>query len=607
MRFKLIKLTNTVLGFILTLLLLVPVVKAQQSVQVEPVIETEFRRVLSLYRAKNYQAAFDGFQALVNARVLHQRMTASLLMAGKSLYQLGRYAEAMPYLERLIGRFPQSKYVDDAYYEMGACHYRLNDYFDGAKNFLKAADWSKNPKLEDRSKKVAAFVLRNKLSRQDLQNLLQFSQGETSAALVTLELSQKEISAGSMDEAVKLLRNYKSQHDSREYAAQIDQLLKKAESAGTGVVKVGVVLPLSGNYSEQGLGILRGIKFAHTQNSNNPSSIQLVIRNSESDMVKAVKAVQNLVHGENVRVIIGDLDSQTTAGIGALASVTGVPVLAPAATENGVASVGYGVYQMNSDLEEKGKTLAEYAINKLGLRTFATLAPADEYGQQMTASFTSTVDELGGRIVAQSWYYDSPQDLSRQFKSIRDAAFSRDTTDVTQLMIEAQRKGEDLDERDIPVLSIDGMFLPVYSEDIKYVAPQLALNNIRAQILGGEYWDTLENLSSAQVQRYVNGAIFVSDYFPDEDSRAFRDFRTEFRLKMKKTPERWEVFGYDAYNLIKHVTETGARNSEQIMESLNSLSNYNGIKGEISFQGNDRVNKEVNVLQFVNNRIVKYQ
>lgn len=599
---------NQPFRFILPLLLFVISARAQESVQVEPVVETEFKRVLRLYRAQDYQAAFDGFQALVNARVLHQRMTASLLMTGKSLYQLGRYAEAIPYFQRLIGRFPQSRYVDDAYYEIGACHFRLKDYVDAAKNFLWVADWSKDPKLSERSKEVASFMLRSKLSRSDLDSLLQFSQGETSAALVTLEFAKKELNAGSAEKAARLLKNFKSQHDSREYAAQIDQLLKKAESAGSGIVKVGVVLPLTGYYSEQGLGVLRGIKFAHSKNSNNSaSSIQLVIRNSESDMVKAVKAVQNLVHQENVRVIIGDLDSQTTAGIGALASVANVPILAPAATENGVASVGDGVYQMNSDLEEKGEALAEYAINKLGLRTFATLAPADEYGQQMTASFSSTVDALGGRIVAQSWYYGSPQDLSRQFKSIREAAFSRDTTNVTQLIIDARRQGQDLDERDIPVLSIDGMFLPIYSEDIKYVAPQFALNNIRAQILGGEYWDELENLKSAQVQRYVNGAIFVSDYFPDEDSRSFRDFRTEFRLQMKKTPERWEVFGYDAYNLIKHVVETGANSREEINNALNSQTNYQGIKGEISFQGNNRVNKKVNFLQFVNDRIIKHQ
>jgi len=262
-------------------------------------------------------------------------------------------------------------------------------------------------------------------------------------------------------------------------------------------------------------------------------------------MITAIKATRNLIQREHVRAIIGELESELSAGIGALASVDNVPLVAPTASENGVASVGEAIYQLNSDLERKGAALAEYAFRQLGLRTFATLAPADGYGQQLTASFTSRIDELGGRIIAQSWYYGDAQDLSRQFKMIREAAFHYDSTDVEKMIEEAEKEGEDLEEKDIPVLSIDAVFFPVYSEHIPYVAPQFALSNIQAQILGGEYWDDADLLRRAQIAPYVDGAIFVSDYFPQEDDPEFRNFRTQFRLKMKRTPERWEIFGYD--------------------------------------------------------------
>ncbi|MFQ5752171.1 MAG: penicillin-binding protein activator, partial [bacterium] len=340
-------------------------------------------------------------------------------------------------------------------------------------------------------------------------------------------------------------------------------------------------------------------------NSNIP--VQLVIRDSQSNMIRAIHEIKRFITQENVRVVIGELESEVTAGIGALASVEHIPVIGPAATENDVASVGETVYQLNSNLERKGEALAQYAFNTLGLRTFATLAPGDEYGQQLTDSFTATIDHLGGRIIAQSWYYGSPEDLSRQFKSIREAAFHYDSTDVAKLLREAEEKGEDLEEKDIPVLSIDGIFFPIYSEDLKYVAPQFALSNIQTQILGGEYWDNLETLKEPQIEPYINGAIFVSDYFPDEDSREFRRFRNEFRMKMKRTPERWEVFGYDAFNVVNEVIKNGARTSQKINQKLSSLSEFKGMKGNISFKGNHRVNKEVHFLQFINGKIIKHQ
>jgi branched-chain amino acid transport system substrate-binding protein len=572
-----------------------------------PEVESKFRKALAAYESKQYRAALTKFEDLSNSQIIHQRMTASLLMMGKSLYKLGQFSNAISYFEKLIEKFPESRYVDDAYYGRATSNFRLNEYFKSVKDLLWVTDWGSRV-LANKSKKLATQIMQSDLGLSELQDLLKFANGENSSALVTLQLSKKEILVGSSQRAISLLKDYKKKYGSSAYLPQIDQLLDEAEGFADRPIKVGVILPLTGYYGQEGLGVLRGIKYAQKQSQNDSDvPVQLVVRDSESNMIKAIKETKRLINDGNVRVVIGELESEVSASIGALASLEHVPVLAPAATENQVASVGESVFQLNSDLERKGEALAELAFKELELRTFATLAPADEYGLQMTASFTSKIDQLGGRIIAQRWYYGSPEDLSRQFKAIRDAAFHFDSTDVENIIRMAEEEGEELEERDIPVESIDGIFLPVYSDDIRYVAPQFALANIQAQILGGEYWDNIEILKESQVQRYVNGVIFVSDYFPDEESREFRDFRSDFRLKMRKTPERWEVFGYDAFSVIKEVINAGAKTGQEIAQRLSSLSEYKGLKGKISFKGNNRVNEEVNFLQFINGKIVKLE
>lgn len=568
--------------------------------------ETEFQNALATYRSGDYRAAFSAFETLADANVLHQRMTAALLMAGKSLYHLKRYSDATSYFDQLIRKFPRSDYVDDATYFRGACHYQQGAYFRAARSFLWVIDRSPNAQLVDKSKKIARAIIFSELSLSEAQNLMRHANSERGAGIVTLGLAQKELMEGSSKRVVQLLEGYRKKYGETEFADRIDQLL--TEARGEQPIKLGVILPLTGLFSEEGLGILQGINFAHAQRSEQlQTPVQLLVRDSESNMITAIKATQNLVRREHVRALIGELESEVTAGIGALASVDDVPLIAPAATENQVASVGKAVYQLNSDLERKGQALAEYAFQQLGLRTFATLAPADGYGQQMTASFTSRIDELGGRIIAQSWFYGDGQDLSRQFKMIREAAFHYDSTDVGKLIQKAQKKGNELEGKDIPVLSIDAVFFPVYSEHIPYVAPQFALSNIQAQVLGGEYWDDAALLRRAQIAPYVDGAIFVSDYFPQEDNPAFRDFRTAFRLKMKKTPERWEIFGYDAFQILAQAINAGARTGSELSSDLSDLQEFEGMKGKITFMGNNRVNGEVNFLQYVNGRIIKHQ
>ncbi len=574
-------------------------------VKVNPERDNDFKKALILYKSGEYISALKGFHALATSEELHQHTTAALLMTGKCLYQLNRFNEAISFYDKLITVFPNSSYVDDAYFSHANANYKAGQFAKAVKDFLWVADWSHQPALAAKSATLAAKITRAKLSLADTRNLLAVANGENSATTVIVELARKEIADGSSEKAEELLKDFKKKYDSKKHVPSFEQLQKETQSLAARSVKAGVILPLTGYYADEGQGILRGIKFA--QQLSKFSAIQLVVGDSKSNLIKAIQELRRQIEVDEVSVIIGELESEITAGIGALAAREDVPVIAPAATENDVVSVGETIYQLNSDLERKGEAIAQYAFDILGLRTFATLAPADEYGQQMTNSFTSKIDQLGGRIIAQAWYYGNPEDLSRQFKTIRDAAFALDSTDVIGLLREAEDKGQDLDERDIPVQSVDGVFCPIYADHIKYVGPQFALNNIRAQILGGEYWDNLEALQAPQVQRYVDGVVFVSDYFPDEQSSEFRDFRTEFRLKMKRTPERWEVFGYDVFNLLNDVVKGGAKSSLQINEALNDLAAYDGVKGKISFKGNNHVNKEVNFLQFLNGRIVKQE
>lgn len=578
-----------------------------RSVKVVPENEDTFRKALTLYVAKNYNRAFVNFESLSSTKVIHQRTTATLLMTGKSLYKLNRYLDAIPYFDRLISGFSKSKYLDDAFYGRSTSNYKLHDYFSSVEDLLWIVDNSSNSKLVEKSKNLALQAAEN-LTSDDFERLLRSGTGESSAAVLTIAYARSKMEQGSPDVARTILNNYKQKYRRNQFTAQIDQLLSNSDRAESNSFKIGVVLPLSGYFSEEGLAVLHGIKFAQEKIKNIAGRpVELVVRDSESNLIQAIHHVETLIDRENVTAIIGELESQVTAGIGALASAKHVPVIGPAATENGVASVAETVFQLNSDLENKGRALAEYAINEMSLKTFATLAPTDDYGQQMVASFSSAVDELGGRIVAQRWYNGRPEDLGRQFKSIRETAFHFDSTDVDSLILKAKEEDRKLEEYQIPVNSIDGFFFPFsFSDDIKYIAPQLALHNINTQILSGEYLHDLDVLQGAQVQKYINGAIFISDYFPDENSRDYRTFRTEFRLKAKKSPERWEVYGFDAFSLITKALKDGATSGADISGNLSELSGFNGKKGVITFRDNNRVNREVNILQFINGNIVKH-
>ncbi|MFQ5751141.1 MAG: tetratricopeptide repeat protein, partial [bacterium] len=235
-------------GWFILLIGITTCATAQQWTTVKrmPEKESEFRRALRQYISKDYEAAFVSFESLTNSKELHQRMTASLLMTGKCLYNLDRFTDAIPYFEQLINLFPRSKYVDDAYFAKAACNYSLGQYLHAAQDLLWIVDASSEDRLISKSIKFVNLVMQSKLTLTELHNLLQFAQGENSSALVMLKLAQKELLEGSNEKAVAILKDYKQKYRSKKYASKIDLLLKEAERPGARPIKLGVILPLTG-------------------------------------------------------------------------------------------------------------------------------------------------------------------------------------------------------------------------------------------------------------------------------------------------------------------------------------------------------------------------
>jgi branched-chain amino acid transport system substrate-binding protein len=440
--------------------------------------------------------------------------------------------------------------------------------------------------------------------------------GAKGSPLVVTALARDELAFGDRETGEKLIDDFLRTNPNTPVRAELEQLRHTGGEAVATMCRIGVVLPLTGFNAEAGMGVYRGIKYAHMgvgTNGHNSGAqahpaIQLVVRDSESNMVRALKATQDLLEDPTIVAIIGEVENSITSAIAALANAKGVPFLAPAATENGIGALGENVFQVNADHERKGRALAEYAFNYLNARTFVTIAPQDDYGQQMADGFSAAVDSLGGEIVAQKWYYGEPQDLGRAFKAIREAAFrkaQKDSVRAFPLPHESRSPAVNREAIEVPVTNINAIFLPLHEEDIRLVATQRAYYNLQSLILGGENWYTDDITKSQELQRYIDGAVFASDYFIDPEDARFRQFRNDFRLRIGTTPEKWEILGYDTAGLLLKAIQQGARNRQQIRQGLRQMGTVLGIKGEIDWRNAENVNSKVNILQIRGAQVVK--
>jgi branched-chain amino acid transport system substrate-binding protein len=429
-------------------------------------------------------------------------------------------------------------------------------------------------------------------------------------AYIVLAQARKEMSMNDRDAGEKLIDEYLRAVPDTPLRAELEKLRQHGGESPAAALRVGVVLPLSGIDAEAGQGVYRGIKYAQvTEGENNGgAALELVVRDSESSLLHALKVTQELVEDPTLVAIIGEVDNSATAAMAALAEAKGIPFLAPAATANGIGALGDYVFQLNADREHKSRALADYAFRYLNARTFVTIAPQDDYGQQMADAFSAAVDSLGGEIFAQKWYYGEPQDLGRSFKAIRAAAFRQAFKDSVRLKLYSAGNNPrmmDAENVDIPVTNLNAIFMPLYEEDIRLVAGQCAYFNLQSIIIGGEYWYATDLAKTKELRSYMEGAIFASDYFIDRESPRYKQFRNDFRTRLGATPEKWEIFGYDAASLLLKALQQSGRSRDQLRETLAKTENFVGMKGAMALNNPQQVNSKVNILQFRGGQIVK--
>ncbi|MBN1560228.1 ABC transporter substrate-binding protein [candidate division KSB1 bacterium] len=584
-----------------------PTIVAGQAVNPEEL----FTQGLILYRNENYSQAKLNFLKLSALREDNPRETIGIMMLAKTHYQLREYDDAIHFADRLINDYPMSSYVPHAYYLRATAHYQKRNYDQALDNFSYAIEFAKTAELRHLAESTATSMIDRFVSLRKIDNLAAAYPWEQAKPIITLWRARLEYKSD-QSAAKRTLENFLATRPAPRYASIAEQLMNK--DFGGQQVRIGLLQPVSGYFAEEAQDFLRGCAFALKKRTGGPE-IALILKDTRSDIVTAISAAYELADTD-VQLVVSDLEGMRSATIAGLLRSSGIPVIIPVSTDNDLTRISDAVFQLNSDLDTRGAALAEYAIKELRMKTFATLAPADDYGNTITDAFANKVDELHGAIVSQQWYYPGTTDFSGHLQAIREAGFryayrdslrswgldanrTRVDSIYTRLDRRARRRSEDNEKlaayTDISVRSIDGFFVPCNEEDIPFIASQFALYNIKSQLLGGESWNNAELLR--RQQRYVNGAVYVAGFYLSETDLDYINFTRDFRLATATSPGVMALYGYNMMNLIIQAVDAGNLTARDIAAYLNSVREFDGLGTKISLH-NRQVNDRVNILRF---------
>ena len=310
------------------------------------------------------------------------------------------------------------------------------------------------------------------------------------------------------------------------------------ETLGAGPVRVGMILPLSQGGAASPIGVSMRNAAQLAINDSGSTSITLMIEDDHSSPDGATQAAQAEL-GAGAQLILGPVFANDVRSASAAAKSAGRPMIA-FSTDVSVAAPG--VYLLSFLIQGYVDRVLQYAVSN-GKKSFAIMAPQNEYGNVAAQRFQDMAGNLNVQVVVTARYASGQMATAGQ-----------------QV---AAAQGQ-----------IDALFIPEQADAMPAVAAALGSASVKTQLLGTGVWNEPRVLKLPQMQ----GA-----WFSAPDNSGFDAFAQRYKAKFNSDPARLATLAYDAVTLAAALAQSGGPNPYN-QAALTNISGFNGADGVFRFR-----------------------
>ncbi len=487
--------------------------------------------------------------------------------------------------------------------------YSSKGYYDYAfKNYIDA----RRSNIDSRSKRVInkrlVKIIPLNLDFENLELMEILEDNTSNLNIILLAQSFSLVYSNSKEISNKFDEIDQSSLD-REFRSNYNFLKRNIDSKTSFSKKVGVVLPLEGEGLEITNAFLKGLLEAN-QSSQSNDKIQFIVIDNYKDPILTIEAFKNLVDKHNVSAIIGPfLDKNLIAGASSVSS-TKIPIFAPFTSLDNLSNVNKNIYLLNSSVDFRNQLLVNHYLDNSEINNIAVIAPRTDLGIKEVDSFLIALDKLNKEPVYIGWYEEnSAIDLRPNFNELREVAWEIETRDeyqeflgveidVLDSMFEVDNdevydmfnleQEESIDSTKVILETIDGLFYPVSSNALEFVASQVSLSNLETQLLGNENWLNLDLLKQESVSPHISDMLFASNYIPKYLNNSEYDYDPSLNNVFH--------FGMDFSNFLINSSFNKSK------FDFSSSSSFEGITRNFDFS-NSTSNQGSKVVRFSNRKI----
>ena len=342
------------------------------------------------------------------------------------------------------------------------------------------------------------------------------------------------------------------------------------------ILKIGVLLPLSGQFQDIGESFLKAIQLALYDISN--ENIKIYPKDSKGNALDAYRAAKKLEE-DGIEIVIGPIFYESLERLGKINNITFISLT------NKTNKIPKNVIAFGINIDSQIKVLKKY-FNEIQVTKTLLLSPNSEFIEQSesvkekdilkfyrTYSYDTNPKKITGEIEKITKYRERKKDLERRIKILEKSDLYKHKQELKKL--------EQI--HTLGTVNFDSVFVIDFGERLKSVLTSFMFSDVSSKKVSfftiNQWFD----------ETFFNESAMQNLHFPSIDFDNLNKFNKKFSSTFNEEPHVVSILAYDALGLIYYCW---VKNNFQFQkDQLYIKKGFKGLHGEFLIQNNQSFQK----------------
>lgn len=329
--------------------------------------------------------------------------------------------------------------------------------------------------------------------------------------------------------------------------------------ADSDTIRIGLAAPISGTQAQYGQAFKNGAELAAAQVNEaggiDGKKVEIVVQDDKGDSNEAVNVANKFVSDKSILAVVGHFNSSATLATAPVYNKNKIVEISPSSSAPGVTDAGEYTFRVITTDAFQADYLANWT-KELGYGKVALIYEQSDFGLGLLDVYKKSAPANNIDIVAAEAYNPGDKDFSTVLTKIKEK-------------------------------QPEAIFIGGFYNEAALIAQQAKKLNLNVDFIGVDslYSEALLELGKDSVE----GFKLIGFFFPGGENAEATKFAEQYQTAYNSKPDTYAAYSYVATSVVLEAIKEKGADRESIKSYLETLKDYKGATGVLSFDENGDV------------------